>query len=672
MPFLMGPSPPLPSEGAPAVPLASLPLPFLRLEHDGDPRVLEVNDAFARSFGFTAERIPRLSDWLRHAYPLEAYRHRVLNQWGEAADQARRDGTASLQCRVVDAAGERREVQLQIGAWGEQLLVAVIDVTARTRAQAELEEARATQAEMALAITEAIPVGTYTMVMPPDRPVAYFSFMSERFLALTGLDRVRARENPLEGFAAVHPDDYDEWLRLNAAAFAAKRPFRGECRVVVEGETRWITAESVPRDLPDGSTVWEGVLIDVTERVLAQRSLQESERRLQRILDNLPIPVATLSQGEGAEEELFQNRRFLETFGYRREQLATQAGWFALAYPDPQDRAEAEQRWQRSLTEAEANGGLLPSDDYRVRCADGRDLDVLVSGTRLDNLLVVTLLDITERRQAERVQAEARRLERRLEEQRRLRLEQKLRSSLTAAAVAHEINQPLSTVLLNARLAQNHRPQSAAPTSAAAAALPGADGLFDGALSTLVSEAERMVTIIEKMRSLLRNLQTEPVPVDLAAVVESALLYLRPRLMESGVELQPRGLEEPAWILGDADQLQVAVSNLVRNAIESLAACPDPRRIGVALRAADERLELTIDDNGPGFPEGVIEALPLVTTKPDGSGIGLYVVHTTAENHAASLHFGRSALGGAAVTLGFEALPPASLPASMALPHSAL
>ncbi|MFM7732035.1 MAG: ATP-binding protein [Cyanobium sp.] len=503
--------------------------------------------------------------------------------------------------------------------------------------------------------------------------MAYFSFMSERFLALTGLDRVRARENPLEGFACVHPDDYDEWLRLNAEAFAAKRPFRGKCRVVLKGETRWITAESVPRDLADGSTVWEGVLTDVTERVLAQRSLQESERRLQRILDNLPIPVATLSLAEGAEEELFQNRRFLETFGYRREQLATQADWFALAYPDPRYRADAEERWQRSLAEAEANGGLLPTGEYQVRCADGRDLDVLVSGTRLDNLLLVTLLDITERREVERAQAEARRLERRLEEQRRLRLEQKLRSSLTAAPVAHEINQPLSTLPLNARLAQNHRLPFDAPAApaATAAALPAAEGLakglFDGALSSLVSEAERMVRIIEKMC----NLQTERVPVDLSAVVEGALLYKRPLLEENGEELQRCGLEEPAWVLGDADQLQVAESNLLRNAIESLAACPDPRRIGVALRAAGERLELTIDDNGPGFPEGVIEALPLITTKPDGSGIGLYVVHTTAENHAASLHFGRSAQGGAAVTLGFEALPPASLPASMALPHSA-
>ena len=47
------------------------------------------------------------------------------------------------------------------------------------------------------------------------------------------------------------------------------------------GEVRWITAESIPRDLPDGSTVWEGVLIDVTEQVLAKQAAQQASQALQ-------------------------------------------------------------------------------------------------------------------------------------------------------------------------------------------------------------------------------------------------------------------------------------------------------------------------------------------------------------------------------------------------------
>ncbi len=665
----MGSFPPLGARNS-DVGLAVVPVPSLLLERQGDGRVLEVNPAFTRSFGFTLDRIPTLCGWLRSACRFEAQQQLILDHWRRVVERSFGEQGAVLRCSVIDAAGERRDVAMQVGVHSDRLLlVVVIDNPEPQPGARNRGDASASQAEIALALTEAIPVGTYALVQPPASAMGCFSFISERFLELTGLERARLQQDSFEAFACVHPDDRDEWLRQNLEAFIGKRRFKGQCRLVVNGQTRWVFVETVPRDLPDGSVCWEGVVTDVTMRVQAQQSLQESERRLRRILDNLPIPVGTLSLGEGSGEDTFMNRRFLETFGYRREQLASKADWFHLAYPDPTYRAEVALRWQRALEMADAGGGLVPTGEYRVRCADGRDLDVLISGTRLENLLVVTLLDITERRQAERARAEARRLERRLEEHRRLRLEQKLRSSLTAAAVAHEINQPLSAILLNAQLAQSQSQrysQGLAAGLAADAAAPDAD-----ALAALISEAERMVTITEKMRSLLRNLQAELVPIDLAAVVESALLYLRPRLVEAGVSLQRRGLEDPAWIRGDADQLQVALSNLLRNAIEALAPRPDPRRISVALRAAGGRLELTIHDNGPGLPAGVIEALPLMTTKPYGSGIGLYVVHTTAENHGASLHFGRSPLGGAAVSLGFETLSAGAGSALMGSPPPA-
>ncbi|MFM7087847.1 MAG: PAS domain-containing protein, partial [Cyanobium sp.] len=544
----------------------------------------------------------------------------------------------------------------------------------------------------ALAITEAIPVGTYTMVMPPDRPVAYFSFMSERFLELTGLDRARARENPLEGFACVHPDDYDAWLALNAEAFASKRPFKGECRVVLQGETRWVMAESVPRDLPDGSTVWEGVLSDITERVLAQQKLQASEQRLQLLLDNLPIPL--LSLGADADTRpLLCNRRFVESFGYSLEALQDPQAWLEQAYPDPQQRALVQQSWHQALAASDTDGSLVSAGEFRLRCADGSERDVLISATRLDDLVVATLVDLSERKQAERALAAARERERQLEEQQRLRLEQKLRTSLTAAAVAHEINQPLSALLLQAKLAQArlaaipaagdsppapqpapHSGDGIRPRSTAAGPDAGGDHAAEGngaaggrgaaaelatLLASLVRDAERVVQVIGKMRNLLRNVQTEPQPVDLATVVESALLFRRPRLQALGVVLHCRGLEHPCPISGDADQLQVAVSNLLRNALEALETVPAGNRsLEVALEPQGQRVLLRIGDSGGGFEAGVLADLPLATTKPDGTGLGLYVVQTTVDNHGGTLGFGRSPLGGALV----ELVLPAALP----------
>lgn len=622
------------------LPLEALPLPVACFEADADPCLLAANSRFRACFGFQAHERPRLSSWLERTYPNPNYRGRVLDQWHSAAAQARNGAIGGLQCRLLSSTGEPLEVLLQLSCHQEQLVVAVQDVTARNRAEAQLEKAKATLAEAALAITEAIPMGTYTMVMPPDRPVAYFSFMSERFLEICGLDRARALENPLEAFACVHPDDYDAWLALNAEAFASKRPFKGECRVVQDGEIRWITAESVPRDLPDGSTVWEGVLTDVTERVLAQQQLRDSEQRLRRLLDDLPIPMISVGAG-AASGAIVCNRRFVETFGYTAEDLANSEAWVARAYPDPELRAQVEQSWGRALQASAADGAPVSAGEFRIRCADGRDLEVLISATRSEDLVVATLVDLSARKQAERALATARQRERQLEEQQRQRLEQKLRTSLTAAAVAHEINQPLSAILLQANLARDQL-------------LTGGDpGSLQRLLEAQVHDAGRVVRVMEKMRSLLRNVQTEPQPVDLANLVESALLFKRRQLQDSGIEVRCNGLQRPCRIAGDSDQLQVAVSNLLRNAREALEAmAPEQRRLELTLETTEDQVVLTVADSGPGFDPDVLESLPLATTKPDGTGLGLFVVQTTVDNHGGRLQFGRcSRLGGAQVRL---------------------
>ena len=116
-----------------------------------------------------------------------------------------------------------------------QLLVDLVNRrTHRTQELSNsLQQARDELAQAALAITEAIPVGTYTMVLRPGAELAQFSFMSERFLQICGLERASAEANPLNAFACVHPDDHDDWLALNALTFAKKLRFKGQCRVVV-------------------------------------------------------------------------------------------------------------------------------------------------------------------------------------------------------------------------------------------------------------------------------------------------------------------------------------------------------------------------------------------------------------------------------------------------------
>ncbi len=271
--------------------------------------------------------------------------------------------------------------------------------------------------------------------------------------------------------------------------------------------------------------------------------------------------------------------------------------------------------------------------------------------------------------QARRQLAEAIERERLKDAQTVLVLEEKLKSSLQAAAVAHEINLPLSTLLLNSKLLLN---QGDTP-------LPGP---LQESLQSIATHADAVVTTIEKMRTLLRNVQTNHAPINLAQVARSALLYVAPSLKAAGVEVQRQGLDTAQLdtsktVMGDGAQIQIAVVNLLRNALEALETRPEvspelspeqapagPPTIVVGLRREGNTVVLAVADNGPGFADPTAALTPLATSKAQGSGLGLFVVQTTMENHRGSLTIGRSSLGGAEVRLIFPAgdSDPQSLP----------
>lgn len=151
---------------------------------------------------------------------------------------------------------------------------------------------------------------------------------------------------------------------------------------------------------------------------------------------------------------------------------------------------------------------------------------------------------------------------------------------------------------------------------------------------------------------LLRNVNTPHSPVNLPAVVESSLLFYRRAIRQHAIALTTTGLEGELWLEGDATQLQSAINNLLQNAIDALLLhSRNDRRLHLALTREASRVRLRIADSGPGFADHA-PAIPLSTSKPQGSGLGLFVVRTAMQNHGGQLTLGRSArLGGAEVEL---------------------
>lgn len=145
----------------------------------------------------------------------------------------------------------------------------------QSRADRVYLERRAAE-RMAYEITENIPVGTYTLIYHPVERQGRFLFVSQRFLALTGLQRAALLADPRLFLSILHEDSWANWEKFVNRRHQDREKFSMEFPIFpVGGGMRWVSTEAVTRALPDGTIVFEGVLFDQTEALKAK---EESDR----------------------------------------------------------------------------------------------------------------------------------------------------------------------------------------------------------------------------------------------------------------------------------------------------------------------------------------------------------------------------------------------------------
>lgn len=224
----------------------------------------------------------------------------------------------------------------------------------------------------------------------------------------------------------------------------------------------------------------------------------------------------------------------------------------------------------------------------------------------------------------------------------RLILERKLKSSLAASAIAHEISQPLSRILLASHMASAQAGPEGSP------------------LRQIAADAERVVTTIDKMSVLLRSVQTSHSLVDLKEVVTSSIHQVAQLQHDHGVTIVTCMPERACHVRGDAVQLQLMLANLLRNAIEAIAGASSfVKRIEVVVTTGPDDVRLIVTDSGPGWPGGRLDDMLLNTSKPTGTGVGLFVVAATVENHGGTVSVSAAPEGGTSVVVTLPRRPEA-------------
>ncbi|SDS53621.1 ATP-binding protein [Bradyrhizobium canariense] len=266
------------------------------------------------------------------------------------------------------------------------------------------------------------------------------------------------------------------------------------------------------------------------------------------------------------------------------------------------------------------------SQEYRVVHRDGTILSVAAVGQfdlgpSGDVELEGIITDITERKAAEQALTDARN-----ELARAVRL-----ASLgeLAGSIIHEINQPLTGIIMSAEaclrwLARDHVEPSEARKSAV----------------RVIEQGHRASDVITGLKSLVRNAQLNFTKIDINDAVEKVLLLSKRELERAGVILRIDFDRTLPNIAADLVQIQQVVLNLVRNAIEAMADVEGRSRILTASsKAADGHVSVTITDTGVGINPANRERLfdALYTTKESGLGLGLSICRKIVTVHGGRL-----------------------------------
>lgn len=129
--------------------------------------------------------------------------------------------------------------------------------------------------------------------------------------------------------------------------------------------------------------------------------LADAESGLRQILNRLPIAIIR-SDRDG--RILAINDRFVEIFGYTQDDIRTIDEWWPRAYPDPVYRQNAMDAWAAAMARSVADGTDIPALTYEITRKDGGARLVEVSGGVLEDGLIATFVDVTERKHTENVQ----------------------------------------------------------------------------------------------------------------------------------------------------------------------------------------------------------------------------------------------------------------------------
>jgi PAS domain S-box-containing protein len=480
----------------------------------------------------------------------------------------------------------------------------MIDITARKLTEEALRQSEARFHRL----TQLAPVGIFR-----TDPQGHYVYVNERCCVLTGLTPDEARG---EGWVrGLHPDDRERVVAEWGRAARASRPFESEYRFRrPDGTVAWVFGQALAEHGPAGDVRgYVGTVTDITARKLAEEALRESEARYRGFVEGS-------IQGIFIQEDFIirlANPALARMFGYASpdELIGRNLGMLIAPHELPRLQAYAAARLRGENPPARYEFQGVRKDGSVIWIENMVSL-IPWNGARA---FLATQVDITERKQAERVLQDT---------EAQLRQAQKMEAiGRLAGGVAHDFNNLLTILRGRCELLLNH--------------LNPDHPLYRHARS-IRDAGDRAGTLTRQLLAFSRKQVLEPRVLDLNAVVDG-LAKMLPRLIGEDIALRLVPGANLHRVRADQGQLEQVIMNLAVNARDAMA---DGGQLIIettnvvldetfTTRHADlhrgRSVMLAVSDTGCGMPPDIQARIfePFFTTKgPDtGTGLGLATVY---------------------------------------------
>jgi PAS domain S-box-containing protein len=384
-----------------------------------------------------------------------------------------------------------------------------------------------------------------------------------------------------------------------------------------------------------------GFIQDVSERTRSDQALRSSEERFSLVFRSSPQAIQITRQRDARILEV--NDTWEAVFGYGREEAVGRTAADLGMFLSSADR-------ERLLGLLDA-GRPVRDHELELRTRSGEIRQVTIDAERVDvggePCYLTFVRDVTERRQAE---AEA--------QEQRLQVAHLSRVAMlgeVSGALAHELNQPLTAILANARAAQRLMAQE-----------PPDLGEVREILGEIADADRRAGEVIARLRAFLHKGEMQLGPVDLNDVVCEVLTLIHSDLIQRRVTVDTTGLSpDLPEVFADRVQMQQVLLNLLLNACDAILPDGLDRQVTIATAAgADGTVELSLADRGTGIPREEIQHIfePFVTSKPDGLGLGLSICRSIVMAHEGRLWADNNVDGGATFHLRLPVLDASAEP----------